>query len=62
MMMEFLYLQKSGETTLSSCHPLKIANEIVYELYDTPGFNNDEELLDYIEDNEANFEDFLFFN
>ncbi len=49
---------KSGETTLSSCHPLKIANEIVYELYDTPGFNNDEELLDYIEDNEANFEDF----
>lgn len=49
---------KSGETKLSSCHPLKIANEIVYELYDTPGFNNDEELLDYIEENENNFKDF----
>lgn len=46
---------KSGETTVSSCHPLKINGEIVYELYDTPGFNNDEEVLNYIEENEKRF-------
>ncbi len=46
---------KSGETIKSSCHPLKIKDETVYELYDTPGFNNDEELLEYINENETKF-------
>lgn len=39
---------KSGETTKKSKHPLIINNEIIYELYDTPGFDNDEEIIDYI--------------
>lgn len=46
---------KSGETIKSSCHPLKIENETVYELYDTPGFNNDEKLFEYINENETKF-------
>ena len=45
----------SGETIKSSCHPLKIKDETVYELYDTPGFNNDEKLLEYINENETKF-------
>ena len=41
----------SGETTLSSKHSLKIKSEVVYELYDTPGFDDDEGVLNYINDN-----------
>lgn len=42
---------KSGETTKSNSYYLKNEQEIIYELYDTPGFDNHEEVLEYIENN-----------
>ncbi len=48
---------KSGETTLSSKHSLKIKSEVVYELYDTPGFDDDEGVLNYINDNKMKYSD-----
>ena len=47
----------SGETTLSSKHSLKIGSEVVYELYDTPGFDDDEGVLNYINDNKMKYSD-----
>ncbi|WP_121627257.1 DUF3482 domain-containing protein [Poseidonibacter antarcticus] len=49
---------KSGETTISKCFPLKIDDEIIYELYDTPGFDNYEELLDFNDENKDKYTDF----
>ena len=49
---------KSGETSLSKSFPLRIDDEIIYELYDTPGFDNYEVLLDFIDDNEDKYSDF----
>lgn len=46
-----LVSNKSGETTKSNSYYLKNEQEIIYELYDTPGFDNHEEVLEYIENN-----------
>ena len=49
---------KSGETTVSKSFPLKINDEIIYELYDTPGFDNYEELLYFNEKHKDTYSDF----
>lgn len=48
----------SGETRISSCHPLSISGEVVYELYDTPGFDNYEEFLNFYDENKELYKDF----
>lgn len=41
---------KSGETQKSAISSLVIDNEIIYELFDTPGFNNAEDIRDFIQE------------
>ena len=41
---------KSGETHKSAMSSLVIDNEIIYELFDTPGFNNAEDIRDFIQE------------
>lgn len=46
----------SGETVVSTAYNLIINNKIIYRLFDTPGFNNEDELLDFIEQCEERYD------